>query len=380
MVYDLQNGPIPYNQAPDNQITQLKTRLLYEPRHGYLLSVLKALNIPLSSQTLVFSKTSFQAPLIFPSAPRAIFFNDDTYIGWVKGADYLEVSTADPALGAVFYVMEQEAKPKPRFVRHDDCLQCHHSPRTAGVPGHIVRSVYTQPSGQIHTNTSTYVTDHRSPIEERWGGWYASSKSDVKHLGNRLFPTLDTSVALKPFDSPAWPAQSSDIVALMVLEHQTMGHNYIARLNYETRSALQLQRIMNEMDQKPDTEDSWSESTRRRITNAIEATVRYLTFADEAPFPQPIRGDSTFAQDFAVKHPLKQFNLNTRLFEYPLSYLIESKGIAALTPVVQQKLRVRLAQVLLEEAGTKPYAKLNPERAKQAWRIYRNSHPEEPFR
>ena len=108
MVYDLQNGPIPYNQAPDNQITQLKTRLLYEPRHGYLLSVLKALNIPLSSQTLVFSKTSFQAPLIFPSAPRAIFFNDDTYIGWVKGADYLEVSTADPALGAVFYVMEQE--------------------------------------------------------------------------------------------------------------------------------------------------------------------------------------------------------------------------------------------------------------------------------
>ena len=374
MVYDLAHGPIAYKQTPDNEVSQLKTRLSFEPRHGYLLSVLKAFNIPLSSQTLVFSKTSFQAPLIFPSAPRAIYFNDDTYIGWVKGADYLEISTADPALGAVFYVLEQEPTPRPRFIRHDDCLQCHHSSRTAGVPGHIVRSVYTQPSGQIHTNTSSYITDHRSPMAERWGGWFVSGKADFKHLGNQLFPELEVSNTIKSFDSPAWPTDTSDIVAHLVLAHQATGHNYLARLNYETRAALQLQKIMNEMDRKPDVEASWSESTQRRIHSAIEATVRYLTFADEAPLPGPISGDSTFTNDFQKKHPLKKLNLKTRLFEYPLSYLIESRALSALDPVIRQKLDARLGQVLLEEAGKNSFSQLDPARAREAWRIYQNAH------
>lgn len=374
MVYDVANGPVKYNQSPNNEISQFRARLSYEPRHGYLLSVLKALNIPLSSQTLVFSKTSFQAPLIFPSAPRAIFFNDDTYVGWVKGADYLEVSTADPNLGAVFYVMEQEPRANPRFIRHDDCLQCHHSARTAGVPGHIIRSVYTQPNGQIHTNTSSFVTDQRSPMAERWGGWYVSTKVKFKHLGNQLFPDLETANAVKPFDSPAWPAQSSDAVAHLVLAHQSTGHNYLARLNYETRSALHLQRVMNEMDHKPDVEASWSESTRRRITNAIEAAVRYLTFADEEALPEPIEGDSSFTKEFSARHPLKKLNLKTRVFEYPLSYLMLSRGVEGLEPVVRQKLDERLEQVLLREAGQASYARLDPARAREAWQIYRNAH------
>ncbi len=375
MVYDLSNGPIPYNQNPNNEISQLNSKLNFEPRHGYLLSVLKSLKIPVSSQTLVFSKTSFQAPLIFPSAPRAIYFNDDTYIGWVKGADYLEVSTADPTLGAVFYVLEQEPKLKPRFQRHDDCLQCHHSARTAGVPGHIVRSVYTQPSGQIHTNTSNFVTDHRSPMAERWGGWFVSGKSNFKHLGNQLFPELDAAGIIKTFDSPAWPTPTSDVVAHLVLAHQATGHNYIARLNYESRAALHLQHIMNEMDHKPDTVEGWSESTRRRISSAIEATVRYLTFADEAPLPKPIVGDSTFTQDFSQQHPLKHFNLKTRLFEYPLSYLINTKSMKALDPVIQAKFEERIKQVLLSEAGHGEYSKLDAERAREAWRIYQNANP-----
>lgn len=374
MVYDLASGPVSYQQAPHNQITQLKAPLQFEPRHGYLLSVLKALRIPLSSQTLVFSKTSFQAPQIFPHAPRAIFFNDDTYVGWVKGADYLEISTADPQLGAVFYVLEQEPRANPRFVKHDDCLQCHHSARTAGVPGHIVRSVYTQPSGQIHTNTSSYVTDQRSPMAERWGGWFVSGKVGFPHLGNQLFPDLETGRTLKRFDSPAWPAQTSDVVAHLVLAHQATGHNYLARLRYETRAALQLQHVMNEMDHKADGEDTWSESTRRRIHNAIEATVRYLTFADEAPLPSPVEGDSTFAEEFERQHPLKKLNLKTRVFEYPLSYLIDSPALAALDPVVRQKLEQRLAQVLLEEAGHGAYSNLDPQRARQAWGLHQHAH------
>jgi hypothetical protein len=374
MVYDLANGPIKYNQPPNNEISTLRSRLTYEPRHGYLLSLLQALKIPVSSQTLVFSKTSFQAPLIFPSAPRAIFFNDDTYVGWVKGADYLEISTADPNLGAVFYVVEQEPRANPRFLRHDDCLQCHHSARTVGVPGHIIRSVYTQPSGQIHTNTSSFSTDQRSPWAERWGGWFVSTPVAFRHLGNQLFTDLETSHSIRSFDSPAWPASTSDVVAHLVLAHQTTGHNYLARLNYETRSALQLQHVMNEMDRKPDVEESWSESTRRRITNAIEAAVRYLTFADEVPLPGPIRGDSTFAREFSSRHPLKTLNLKTRVFEYPLSYLMLSRALDGVDPLVRAKLEARLEAVLLREAGSGPFARLDAARAREAWGLYRNAH------
>lgn len=374
MVYDLTNGPIAYNQQPDNEVSRLTARLQFEPQHGYLLSLLKSLQIPVSSQTLVFSKTSFQAPHIFPHAPRAIFFNDDTYVGWVKGADYLEISTADPTLGAVFYVLEQEPKPRPRFERHDDCLQCHHSARTSGVPGHIVRSVYTQPNGQIHTNTSSYVVDQRSPMQERWGGWYLSGKIGFPHLGNQLFSDIDTGRTVKSFDSPSWPAQTSDIVAHLVLAHQAAGHNYLARLNYETRAALTLQKVMNEMDHKPDVEASWSESTRRRITTAVEATVRYLTFADEAPLPGPVVGDSTFTQDFERRHPLKKLNLKNRVFEYPLSYLVESRAMTALEPIVREKLDQRLRRVLLEEAGKQGFEHLDPLRAREAWQIYQNAH------
>ncbi|MBZ2187358.1 MAG: hypothetical protein K7J46_21870 [Bryobacter sp.] len=374
MVYDVANGPVKYEQPPDNEISKLRARLSHEPRHGYLLSLLRALNIPLSSQTLVFSKTSFQAPLIFPSAPRAIFFNDDTYVGWVKGADYLEISTADAKLGAVFYVVEQEPRANPRLTRHDDCLQCHHSARTAGVPGHILRSVYTQPSGQIHTNTSSYFTDQRSPWAERWGGWYVSTPVSFTHLGNRLFPTLETSHPLRPFDSPSWPAPTSDIVAHLVLAHQATGHNYLARLNYETRSALQLQHVMNEMDHKPDVEASWSESTQRRIRNAIEAAVRYLTFADEEPLPRPIKGDSSFSRDFSSPHPLKKLNLKTRVFEYPLSYLMLSRVVQGLDSLIRAKLEARLEQVLLHEAGRGDFARLDAVRAREAWALYRHAH------
>ena len=38
---------------------------------GYLLALLEKLNIPVESQVLVFSKTSFQRHKISPSTPRA---------------------------------------------------------------------------------------------------------------------------------------------------------------------------------------------------------------------------------------------------------------------------------------------------------------------
>ena len=109
---------------------------------GYLRSVLKLLYVPVSSQGLVFSKTSLQLFRISPSNPRAIYFNDNVYVGWVRSGEVIEVSTADPNLGAVFYTLDQTASTNPKFVRRAECLQCHSSRSTKDVPGHIVRSIF----------------------------------------------------------------------------------------------------------------------------------------------------------------------------------------------------------------------------------------------
>ncbi|GAB4373251.1 MAG: hypothetical protein OHK0021_15440 [Bryobacter sp.] len=365
MTHDLRNGPVKYAvTAKRNPIEKLRQRLAqgdllaWDAQYGYLPAVLEALQVPLASQVLVYSKTSFQAPLIMPANPRAIYFNDDVYVGWVRGGDFVEMSVADPDLGAVFYVLEQERGKLPSITRQDDCLQCHHAGRTAGVPGHLVRSVVTHRNGMVDTTEPSHVTDHRTPFEERFGGWYVSgSWPKTKHRGNVLVPQLAR------FSIDAWPAAHSDVVALMVLEHQTMGHNYLARLNYETRAALDMHRALLKMDKKAT--GPWSESTTRRIDYALDAAIRYLTFADEAPWPGPISGDSAFTTEYQRRGALYRLNLETRLYEYPLSPLVHSEALTALEPQIQTRFWERLKTALHSEplaakGGREAWAALRP--------------------
>ncbi len=370
MTVDLVHGPLRYAQtARRNPVERLKQRLAagerlaWDAQFGYLPAVLRALQVPLSSQVLVFSKTSFQAPLIMPSNPRAIYFADDVYVGWVRGGDFVELSTSDAELGGVFYVIEQDPAKRPLLQRQDDCLQCHHAGRTAGVPGHMIRSVATHPSGMVITNEASTVSDHRSPFEERWGGWYVSgTHGTAKHRGSSLLGQFAR------FNPDAWPAPHSDLVALMVIEHQSMGHNYLARLNYETRAALDMHRTLLEMDKK--TEGPWSESTTRRIDYAIDAAIRYLTFQDEAPLPAPIRGVSSFREDFsragrrdAKGRSLRDFDLSKWLFQYPLSFLVYSEALDALEPAIRERFWARLEKTLHSPA-------LSARRGPEAWKIF----------
>src|SRR3974377_28531 len=46
-----------------------------QPVTGYLRSVLNALNIPVESQIMVFSRTSLQERIIYPTNPRTIYSN-----------------------------------------------------------------------------------------------------------------------------------------------------------------------------------------------------------------------------------------------------------------------------------------------------------------
>lgn len=355
-----------------------QAKLAFDGPRGYLESLLEQLDVPPSSQVLVFSKTSFQQRLISPRAPRALYFNDDVYVGFVQHGDVLELSAMDPRQGAIFYTLAQEDDGRPRFVRdRGNCLTCHASSRTHDVPGHLVRSVYPSLSGLPHFGAGTFRTNHASPLNERWGGWYVTgTHGRQRHMGNvvsrdRQRPenldvesganrtSLEGLVDTAPYLTP-----HSDIVALMVLEHQTEMHNLITHANFSARTALHQAAGMNKILERP--EDYLSESTERRLDNAAEKVVRYLLFEDEAELNDPIQGTSGFAEEFAARGPfdhrgrsLRQFDLRRRLFKYPCSYLIYSAGFDALPAQVKERVYRRLWDVLTGDDVSEPFAHLS---------------------
>lgn len=371
------------------RINSGEVKLEYSEKHGYLESVLKALNVPASSQGLVFSKTSFQLHRIMPSSPRAIYFNDEVYVGWVRGGDVLELAAVDPQLGGVFYMLEQEKTVRPRFQRNDECLQCHASNSTRNVPGFVVRSVYPDERGYPIAPLGGFITTHGSPIKERWGGWYVSGKhGNERHLGNMRFDekgadynpaqlTAQNLTNLEPrFDTSIYLTPHSDITALMVLEHQTQAHNLIAKLNYETRLALHNQQVMNEALQQAN--DELSDSTRRRITHAAEDLVRYLLFAGEATWQSPISGAGSFAKEFAAAGPrdklgrsLRELDLRRKLFRYPCSYLIYSAAFDALPKPALDEAHRQLWLALTGQTKDKELREIPPEDRKAVLEILR---------
>lgn len=369
---EFEKPPIDYETAPlTDRVQSLVTRiesgdstLERDAEHGYLKAVLKELDVPLSSQVLVFSKTSSQIHKIDPQRPRAVYFNDDVYIGWVQYGKVVEISSADPQLGAVFFTIDQK-QPRAEVVRDQgQCLTCHASSRTQGVPGHLMRSLYASKSGQPEFGAGTFSTDDRSPIAERWGGWYVTgTHGKQRHMGNVLvtdlenaenldteaganITSLDELVDMSPYLTP-----HSDIVALMVLGHQARVHNLITRANFETRSALHYDQIMNRALERPS--DYRSESTDRRIADVAEKLVKGLLFAGEAPLTDRVEGTSNFAAEFAALGPfdkkgrsLRAFDLEARLFKYPCSFLIYTDSFDGLPDEVKSVVYRRMHDVL----------------------------------
>jgi hypothetical protein len=396
--------PIGYLTAPvHDPVAQLQERihagkaaLRHDDRQGYLRSVLERLGVPVSSQVLVFSKTSFQRSRISPESPRAIYFNDDVYVGFVQGGEVLEFSAVDPDLGATFYLLEQEQakSPAPTFLRQThDCLQCHASGKTLDVPGHMVRSVYPEDTGQPAFNAGTFSTSHESPLNERWGGWYVTGTHGKQtHMGNvvvtdRSHPEqLDTRAGAnlrdlsKKLDSSAYLSASSDIVALLVLEHQVKMHNLITLANYQTRIALHYSRAINKALGEP--EDQISETTARRFQGPAEDLLKYLLFVDEAELHEPVQGTTTFAKDFAARGPrdhrgrsLRDLNLKTRLLGYPCSYLIYSRAFDALPGPVKDHIYRRLFDILTEKDQSPAFARRTPAERTAILEILRETKP-----
>lgn len=370
---EFEREPIQYSKAaPDNAVSRLqdrldtgKARLVFDERQGFLRALLKELSVPESSQVLVFSKTSMQRHRIGPKTPRALYFNDNVYVGYCRSGAVLEISAVDPKLGAVFYTLDQEAASRPKFKRQgDSCLLCHASSQTRSVPGHLVRSVFPDAVGLPILSSGSYRIDQTSPIARRWGGWYVTgTHGKQSHLGNLVLQEprepeeIDNRAGLNVtdlkgrFDTSAYLTGHSDVTALMVLEHQTEMHNLITRASFQTRVALHDELLLNRELKRPD--DYVSETTSRRIKSVIEPLVRYLLFSGEARLGEKMTGTSSFATDFARPGPrdprgrsLRDLDLASRLFKYPCSYLIYSDAFAGLPEAARYQVYRRLWAIL----------------------------------
>jgi hypothetical protein len=374
-VIELNHEAIRYSRtAAQDAITRLNKPLQWDEQFGYLPAVLAALDVPVESQILVFSKTSFQASRITADHPRALYFNDTVSVGYVPGGDVVELAARDPKQGFVFYTLDQEKQANPQFVRRDDaCLQCHVASATSHVPGLLIRSVYPEPSGMPLYQAGGFITDHRSPLTQRWGGWYVTGKhGGMRHMGNAVVRDrnnpgqLDTAESLNRTDLPGvvkrelYLTPHSDIVALMVAEHQFHGLNLIGRVNFETRLALHHRQLMtNLMGQlSPET----AASVKRRIEQPCEELLEYLLFLDEAPLEGPVEGTSGFQKRFGAKGGLRELDLRTRLFRAPLSFLVESESYLALPAEARSFLTQRLRDAASGRLTGGKYAKLSAER------------------
>ncbi len=402
---EFERAPILYSQStPENPISQLQDRLdrgevAMEPVAdlGYLPALLRALEVPVESQMLVFSKTSLQIQRISPRTPRALYFNDDVYIGFCQSGEVLEISAADPKLGTVFYTLDQERAEKPKFTRQvDNCLLCHSSSRTEAVPGHLVRSLFVDPGGQPIYSGGSRIVDHKTPLEDRWGGWYVTGRHGAqKHLGNLVIQgkevprqvenaqgqnllQLDDRIRTQAYLSP-----HSDIVALMVLEHQALVHNRLTKANFVTRQALDYDAMMNRTLGNP--EGKRLDSTNRRIQSAGDELVEALLLVGEAKLTAPIRGTSEFARVFAAGgtkdgqgRSLRDLDLERRLFKYPCSYLIMSKSFDGLPGEMKEYVWRRLWKILKGEDRSEKFAHLSDQDRQNILEILRATQPDLP--
>jgi hypothetical protein len=360
----------------DEKLASGTVRLQHEGPGGYLKSILTALDVPVESQMLVFSKTSFQAPRITPQNPRAIFFNDAVSVGWVRGGEVLEFIAQDPKQGSIFYTLSQSPDRAPRFERNDACLSCHTSDATNYVPGWFLGSVFPGPDGTTRYGPA-YTTDHRTPFEIRYGGWYVTgTHTGARHMGNAIaHDPSDLRAMITPetvhvrslegkFDSTGYQSPHSDLVALVTLEHQAQMLNLITRVGWEARMGA---------------------DAGHPLASAAAALVDYLLFIDEAPLPGPITGTSAYAANFAADGPrdrrgrsLRDLDLGERLLKYPCSYLIYSPSFDALPAEAKAAVYARMWEVLSGRERNSRYARLTAEDRQAIIEILRETKDDLP--
>lgn len=337
--------------------------LAFDGPQGFLRSLLEQLSVPIDSQLLLFSKTGIQGAHTAPDNPRALYFNDRIVVGYIPGAPVIEIASHDPRQGVIFQTLSQSPG-VGTFARPDRCASCHLSANSLDVPGILVRSLFVAADGRALPQLGSFLIDHRSPLEQRWGGWYVTgTHGSARHMGNALVtdlanPGAATSAATlnrisidARVDLESYPASTSDIAALMVFDHQGRAINLLTRLGWEARVAAA---------------DGRLDVTAGDLRDALHETADYLLLGDETRLASPVQGVSSFSKTFSAGGPrdrqgrsLRELDLRTRLFKYHCSYMIYSPAVDALPDEVraelfrQIRLRLHDAETLAILADTK---------------------------
>jgi hypothetical protein len=355
--------------ALNARIQSGSVKLTFNEGNGYLPSLLEALKIPVESQIAVFSKTSTQMNLIHPRNPRMIYFNDLVSVAWVRGTFVLEIAAQDPEQGTIFYELDQQSAERPTLLRTRACLRCHHSFYTDGIPGRLMRSTLTAADGTTLGWTRN-ASDHATPFDQRWAGWYVTGRlSGLPHLGNtfatsgEMVPagrSADVETLTGRFDTSGYLTPYSDVVALMVLEHQSGLTNLLTRLDWETRAAA--------WEARPGARPQPPIIQRKpySVDTAVNDIADYLLFVNEVPLPARVQGTSGFAEWFAKQGPfdtrgrsLRQLDLEHRLLRYPCSYMIYAPMFDELPSPSREAIYKRMWQILSGEDKSEKYARLS---------------------
>ena len=368
----IQYGDLPVNDVIERFTKQLeagKAKLEYaSDGTGYVRSLLKNLDINIDSQVLVFSKTSFQNPKIGPSTPRSIFYNDNVAVGFVQNSDVLEIAALDPKQGYTFYSFDSKKGEKPVFSQRSDCLQCHQGLATLGIPGIMVTSVYPSGDGTPAFRGAAMISDDRTPFTQRWGGWYVTGLTgSERHMGNAMAHDpahprdLDmqntqnlTSLGHR-VDTSTYMTNTSDVVSLMTLEHQTRMADLMIRASWDAR--VELLRGKGKLDTQG----------AAKVDGDVETLVKYMLFADELKLYEPVKGISTFTETFPKRGPrdskgrsFRDFDLQTRMFKYPMSYMIYTEAFDSMPEVVRDRVWHRVYDVLTGKDESPAFEKLSP--------------------
>jgi hypothetical protein len=366
---DFDAPPHRYSErTPSDRFTRLKEDLESgriglerSSEKAFLLGVLKILGIPGSSQLLVFSTTSLQLSLISPANPRAIYFSEDTYLGYVPGGR-IEIVSLDPELGGIYYIFDIPKDTRPlRIERSERCMNCHAGEDTGHVPGLLVKSVVPGPTGGSLTAYRREQTGHGIPFDQRFGGWHVTGRHGItNHWGNLTGRLAAGNLVTFPnspgdrFGLAKYPVATSDILPHLLLEHQAGFVNRVVEACYRTRTALHL---------------SGGKLTPAQVLELDEQAgivTRYLLFADETPLPPGgVDGEAAYKSDFLATRregpggsALKDLDLRTRLFKHRCSYMIYSPVFAGLPPEMKQRIHRRLGQALNLQTPDPEYAYL----------------------
>ncbi|HVK59605.1 MAG TPA: hypothetical protein VM735_12550, partial [Candidatus Kapabacteria bacterium] len=330
-----------YTKVPQDRFTRLqkeinagKVVLDRSSEKAFVTSLLRALEIPASSQMLVFSTTSLQLSLITPANPRALYFNEDTYLGFIPGGK-VELVSIDPELGGIFYIMDipRGGNSALTIDRSRRCMNCHSGSETGYVPGLTIKSVVPGTRGGSIESFRTDVTGHEIPLSERFGGWYLTGATGFTNWANAIGRMAQGELSkelLTPGERFSWSkylVESSDLLPQMIHEHQAGFVNRAAQAAY-------IERIYRHQQQGKE----MTANQTAEIERSAEELVKYILFSNEAALPPGgIKGDQAFKQDFLSNRneasngtSLRDFELNERIFRFRCSYMVYSEQFATL--------------------------------------------------